>query len=121
MSRGFQLTPQGRIQLSEKDVIKACLDLLHRYRWWPIRQHVGLFHPYKRPKQVIEMGEKGDPDYVIVKAPSFFIEFKRPGGELSDDQRKRQWDLRQFYGLDTLVIERVEDLDEWLRLHQRSP
>ena len=120
MRGGFQLKGQ-KIQLSENDVRKACLTLLRAHRWWPIRQHVGLFNPVGRPKEVITMGETGDPDYVVVKAPSFFLETKRPGGKLSAEQRDRILQLRQFYGLETLVVEDVEELMEWLNRQPRGP
>lgn len=110
-----------RLQLSEKHVTKACLDLLRLHHWWPIRQHVGPFHPYKKFDQVITMGEVGDPDYAVIKAPSFFLELKRPGGELSPEQIARIYQLKQFYGLETLVVENVEELMAWLDRHERSP
>jgi hypothetical protein len=109
----FQLSGD-RLKISENDVRKACLDLLRARRWWPIRQHVGLFNPVGRPSHKISIGEAGDPDYVVVRAPSFFLETKRPGGELSDAQRKRIDTLRRFYDLNTIVVESVEELHDWL-------
>lgn len=107
------------LKLSENDVKKGCLDLLRLNGWWPIRQHVGLF---KTPDgRWISMGEKGDPDYVVVKAPSFFLELKRPGGELQPEQSDRIFQLRRFYGLDTVVVEGVEELMEWLNRQKRGP
>jgi hypothetical protein len=117
----FRLTPQGRVQLSENDVRTACLDLLRARQWWPIRQHVGKFHPVGEPSRIVTIGQTGDPDYVVVKAPSFFLETKRPGGGLRDGQRERIDILRQFYGLDTAVVDSVEDLVDWLDRHMRSP
>ncbi len=114
----FGLKPP-RLQLSENDVRKACLDLLRLHQWWPIRQHVGLF---RTPDQRwIRMGEPGDPDYAVIKGPSFFLELKRPGGELSKEQRDRIDVLQRFYGLETVVVEGVEELVEWLDRQVRSP
>ena len=124
-------TPQfrlkaGRVQLSENDVRKACLDLLRLRHWWPIRQHVGRFLPGKVygllcpacrdavRSSWITIGETGDPDYAVMRAPSFFLETKRPGGELSDEQQRRIYVLKQFYDLDAAVVETVEELSEWL-------
>ena len=115
----FNLNPP-KLQLSENDVRKGCLDLLRLHHWWPIRQHVGVFNPVGRPSQVITIGEKGDPDYIVVKAPSFFLETKRPGGKLSPEQITRIRLLKQFYGLDTLVVESVDELIEWLERHERA-
>jgi hypothetical protein len=114
----FRLKPP-KLQLSENDVRKACLDLLRLRHWWPIRQHVGLFKT--ADKRWLRIGENGDPDYAVVKTPSFFLEFKRPGGKLSDEQRTRIKTLKQFYGLDTVVVEGVEELIEWLDRRERSP
>jgi hypothetical protein len=73
------------LKLSENHVRTACLDVLRAHQWWPIRQHVGRF---KTPDQRwVTIGEVGDPDYVVIKAPSFFLETKKPGGILSDEQR----------------------------------
>ena len=109
----FQLKGD-RIQLSENDVRDACLEVLRHHHWWPVRQHVGRFRPVAHPNDVVTIGSKGDPDYLVVKAPSFFMETKRPGGKLSDDQRRRIDQLQQFYGLETVVVESVEQLVEWL-------
>ncbi len=118
---GPRFTLKGdKIQLSENDVRKACLDVLRAHHWWPVRQHVGLFRPVARPKDIITIGEKGDPDYLVVRAPSFFMETKRPGGTLSDDQRRRIDQLRQFFGLETVVVESVEQLVEWLENSTRK-
>lgn len=115
----FQLKGD-RIQLSENDVRNACLDVLRAHGWWPIRQHVGVFCPIGRPTEVVTIGTKGDPDYLVVRAPSFFMETKRPGGRLSDDQRRRIDQLQQFYGLKTVVVESVEQLIEWLENSTRK-
>ena len=118
--KGFRLKAD-KLVLSENDVRKACLDLLRARGWWPIRQHVGVFTPIGRPDHKVQIGVVGDPDYAVVRVPSFFMETKRPGGKLSDDQHKRIDILRQFYGLDTVVVSDVEELVEWLAKHERSP
>ena len=109
----FQLKGD-RIQLSENDVRKTCLDALRAHHWWPIRQHVGVFNPVGRPSHVVTIGVPGDPDYVVVRPPSFFLETKRPGGRLSDAQVARIETLRQFYNLETLVVESIDQLTDWL-------
>jgi hypothetical protein len=88
-------------------------------QWWPIRQHVGKFQT--KDLRWISIGETGDPDYAVIKAPSFFLELKKPGGELSAEQRDKIFQLKQFYGLETVVVESVEELIEWLDRHDRSP
>lgn len=116
---GFKLRPDGKIQLSENDVRNACLDLLRVNGWWPIRQHVGKF---RAPDGgFITIGETGDPDYVVIKPPSFFVEFKRPGGKLSEAQLRRHCQLEKFYGLRTIVVASVEELDDWLKRARAAP
>ena len=117
----FRLKPPA-LKLSENDVRKACLDVLRLHHWWPIRQHVGLFQTIGKNSHKITIGEVGDPDYVVIKPPSFFLETKRPGGDLSDEQKARIQNLQvQFYGLETVVVESVEELIEWLEARDRSP
>lgn len=117
MSR-FRLRPDGRIQLSENDVEKACLDLLLRKHWWPIRQQVGRF---RTPDEGwVTIGEAGDPDYAVIRPPSFFLEVKRPGGELSKVQAKRIYQLELFYGLKTVVVDDVEQFAKWLEAYERG-
>jgi hypothetical protein len=121
----FQLKGD-RLQLSENDVRKGCLDLLRARGWWPIRQHVGKFLPGKVygllcpacraavRNSWVTIGEAGDPDYAAIRRPSFFLETKRPGGDLSEGQRTRIETLRRFYNLDTVVVASVEELLDWL-------
>jgi hypothetical protein len=120
MSKTPQFRLKGdKIQLSENDVREACLGLLRAHHWWPIRQHVGLFKT--RDGRWINIGENGDPDYAVIKAPSFFLELKRPGGTLSVAQQERIEQLNRFYGLQTLIVDDAEQLVEWLKQHERSP
>ena len=123
-----------KLHVSEKDVTKGCLDLLRLHQWWPIRQHVGKFLPPKalsllcpecrnalRKAHWLTIGETGDPDYAVIKAPSFFLELKKPGGELSDAQYDRIFQLEKFYDLKTVVAEDVAELIAWLDRHEHSP
>ena len=117
MSR-FRLTPDGRLRLNENDVRKACLDVLRTHGWWPIRQHVGrLRAPHG---DWIQVGEAGDPDYAVIRAPSFFIEFKRPGARPSETQQKRHQILERSYGLETIVVASVEDPVAWLSQKEKK-
>lgn len=120
MSNGPRFTLKGdRIQLSENDVKRACLDVLGLRHWLPIRQHVGLFQTVAANPRVLTIGTIGDPDFVVVKPPSFFLETKRPGGRLRNEQRTRIDQLKQFYDLDTAVVESVDELVEWLERREQ--
>ena len=109
MSR-FRLTSPPKPKLSENDVERACLDVL-RYRGYrPVRVPAGK---YRTPdvQRWVQIGEPGMPDYVI---PQFFLEVKRPGGELSLVQQLKISELTQGWNLETAVVDSVEALAEWL-------
>ena len=57
------------------------------------------------------MGEPGIPDYAI---PRFFVEVKRPGGTLSEVQRAKIEQLQEHWGLETAVVESLDELLQWL-------
>lgn len=110
----FRLTPP-KIKLSENDVEKACLDLLRVRHFYPLRQQSGLFKtPEIRSSRYVRIGEPGIPDYCI---PRFFVEVKRPGESLSEAQKEKIWTLKEHWGLETAVIENVDELIEWLTHH----
>jgi hypothetical protein len=116
MSR-FRLKP-ARLPVRENHVEKACLDLLRFTGWWPIRQHVGRF---RAPDgSWITIGEAGDPDYAVLRAPGFFLETKAPDGVLAEIQKDRIMKLERFYKLETAVVTDVGELERWLK-SRRSP
>lgn len=104
----FRLRPP-KIKLKENDVEKQCLDLLRLRGFNPIRLNVGKFKTHDN--RWVSIGEPGTPDYVI---PAFFMEVKRPGGELSQDQIQKIWELDKIWGLQTIVTDNVAELIEWL-------
>jgi hypothetical protein len=56
-----------------------------------------------------------------VKAPSFLFEVKRPGGRLSPEQKTRIREIQIGFRLPILVVESVDQLNEWLARHDRAP
>lgn len=121
----FRLTSQ-KIQLSEKDVAKACLDLLRAKQYQPQRIMAGRY--IMPDREVLEacrqcgvtprwetVGERGIPDYAI---PAWFMEVKRPGGALSREQELKIMDLERTWGLPVAVVESVDELIEWLARHK---
>lgn len=117
----FRLT-SPKIELSENEVEKQCLDVLRLNRFSPLRLQSGLFiAPDREVIQALKrlsvrprwitIGERGIPDYVI---PAFFLEVKRPGGELSPEQTQKIWELEKIWGLQTIVIDNVAELIAWL-------
>lgn len=112
MSR-FRLTPP-KIRLTENHVERQCLDLLGLRGFKVIRLNSGKFKT--KDNRWITIGEPGIPDYVI---PAWFMEVKRPGGILSDDQSKKIWELEKIWGLQTIVTDNVVELIEWLDLRAK--
>lgn len=109
----FRLTPP-RLKLSENDVEKACLDVLRVRHFCPLRLQSGRFWTLDK-KRIVTVGEPGIPDYVI---PKFFVECKAPGQSVSEVQREKIWTLEKHWGVETAVVESVEELMEWLARKQ---
>lgn len=127
----FRLT-SDKIQLSEKDVVRACLDVLQWRHYWPIRQHVGRFLHADRaviqacrearvPLRFATIGEPGDPDWAVMHArrPGFFMEMKRPGGKPEEGQQKRHAELA-LCGFETPLIDSKEALDDFLKQYEKA-
>lgn len=124
----FRLT-SPKIQLSENDVERAVMDLLRWHHRYPVRLQSGKFLHADRavieacrrvrvPVRWATIGEPGLPDYCI---PELFIETKRPGGKLSPEQEAKIIELRDHWGLETLVIADVDELARWLeKWHEKQ-
>lgn len=67
------------------------------------------------------MGTPGDPDWLAVARPSFFLETKAPGEEPSEIQLRRHAELRMGCGFEVVVVETPAELREWLERFERSP
>ena len=116
MSDGFRLRPP---RLKETHVRDACLDLLRLHRYRPFRQNSGLLTTADGRK--ITVGERGLPDYIVMHGQhrSFLLEFKRPGGVLSNIQLMKIAELTNGWDLPVAVISSVEALSDWLAEHER--
>jgi hypothetical protein len=113
MARPFKLRPP-QIKLVENDVERQCLDILRLRGFCPIRLNSGKFQTIDG--RWITIGEKGLPDYVI---PLFFVETKRPDGQLSPEQDRKIWELEHIWGVKTAVVDSVAALIEWLDQHAK--
>ena len=109
----FRLT-SSKLKLTENDVEKACLDVLRAHGFYPLWQQSGKFWTLDK-KRVITVGEPGIPDYVI---PWGFVEVKAPNRDVSEVQRQKIWTLEQHWGLETAVVQSVDQLLEWLAQQQ---
>jgi hypothetical protein len=65
---------------------------------------------------------KGTPDYACLheRYRNFLLEVKRPGGDLSDDQKAQIADIERQYRLPIVVVEHVEQLGNFLARHERA-
>lgn len=115
----FKLSPPPKPNITEKLVIRDCLDVLNTrgYKAWRI--HV------MRVRTVdgrwLQLGDRGDPDYVVIHAryPGFLMEVKRPGGPLRPGQAFRHQQLRVGWRLAVAVVDSVDALATFLKEHER--
>lgn len=87
--------PNTRVT-TEAEVVKECVEYLHRLGWRPKRNHVGLF--YTKDGTPIPIGTPGEPDWTFThpEKPAIWIEFKRPGKEPSQVQHEFIAKLKYF-------------------------
>jgi len=108
-----------RLQLSEDDVEKACLDLLHLRGYWVGRNHCGTFKSVDG-RRWIKGAPKGTPDYACLHGsrPGFLLEVKRPGETTSPEQEQKHLEIRLGYQLAISTVDSVEGLAAWLNQHE---
>jgi hypothetical protein len=118
----FRLT-SPKPKLVENDIERQCLDRLRYAGYYPVRLQSGLFKTPDRSARFIHIGEIGLPDYIVAhpERPAFFLEVKRPGGKLSDQQQMKIMELERSYRLRVAVVDRYEALESFLREHERPP
>jgi hypothetical protein len=116
--RPFKLTPP---QLSENDVEAQCKTVLALHRYLVIRLHAGVYQTLDGRRHVRGV-PKGTPDYACLheRYRNFLLEVKRPGGDLSDDQKAQIADIERQYRLPIVVVEHVEQLGKFLARHERA-
>jgi sulfite reductase beta subunit-like hemoprotein len=117
--RPFRLTPP---RLSENDVEAQCKTVLALHSYLVIRLHAGVYQTLDG-KRHIHGVPKGTPDYACLHKyhRNFLLEVKRPGGELSDDQKVQIAEIQRQYGLPIVVVEHVEQLGNFLARHEHPP
>jgi hypothetical protein len=117
----FRLT-EPKIRLSEAEVIEDCNKILRRRGWWLRRNPVGKFLTLSG--NPVFFGPDGIPDYTAVHAryPAFFLEFKRPGKVLREDQQTKFAEIQLGYRLAAVMVDSVDQLVDFLRGHEaRAP
>lgn len=114
----FRLTPPT-VELTEADVIQKCKKLLDRRGYWLKRNPVGKFQTPSG--NWVDIGPAGIPDFTAVHRdyPAFFIEFKRPGKVLRPNQQTKFSEIQFGYSLHAVMVDSVEQLEEWLGGHER--
>lgn len=117
----FRLTPAKLPRLSEREVIRACLDLLALRGYFVVRVHSGTFKSVD-DRRWIKGAPKGTPDYACLHArrPGFLLEFKRPGAKPSPEQDTKHFEIRIGYQLAIGTVDSVEGMLAWLEQHERN-
>jgi len=107
------------LELSENDIRKACLDLLASRNWYVHRVWCGPFWTYSKV-QVLQGAPNGTPDYLCVHSryPGFFLETKRPRGELQPVQQATRRTLELGYRLAVVKVDDPRVLREFLDQHE---
>jgi hypothetical protein len=116
----FRLRSPKPPRLVENDVEAQCLDVLRLRQYRPERLHSGTFKSLDG-RRFVKMHDKGTPDYVVAhpQHSAFYLETKRPGESPTPEQAKKHIELR-VCGFHVVVIDRIEDLVQWLDKHHRK-
>jgi hypothetical protein len=120
--------------IAEKDVQKACIDLLNAERIWFMRLNTGAM---KTENSFVRFNKPGTPDILAVPQLSFtdfgnlgdtprdvlrpvlvWLEIKKSkGGKQSDAQKQFQAEV-QAQGHTYLLISDVDQLRDWLKANR---
>jgi hypothetical protein len=106
------------LELAEKDIVAACLDLLAVRGYKTYRLHSGgARYP---DGQWFALNKPGTADYVALhgRYPGFLLETKRPGKDLAASQRQMALELLQGYNIPTVKAATARELVEWLDFHE---
>ena len=116
----FKLKQPRLPRLSENDVERACIDLLHVRGYFVIRIHCGTFKTVDG-RRWVKGAEPGTPDYAALHArwPGFLLEVKRPGETPSPAQKFMHLRLQQGFSLPVAVVDCVEALAAWIKEHEQ--
>jgi hypothetical protein len=119
----FRLTAP-KLKTLEKHVMQACVQLVTLRGYRAERLHNGKSRwpgTEGKPARWVTQGEPGRPDYLVARGdcPAFYLETKRPGGQLSPDQELFHMHVKRSCGLETLVVDSVEDFNAWLDERER--
>jgi hypothetical protein len=97
--------------MAEREIVKACLDLLEIKNIFHYRQNSGaLVHEYNGKKYFTRFGATGAPDIVaVINGKYVGIEVKVPKGKQSEGQKEFEGRLKKAGG-DYWLIRSVEEL-----------
>jgi len=120
MARHFKLTSPKPADQVEREVIEACRKILGPRQFRMERIPCGLhFFP---GGQAVTYGEPGTPDYVALHGamPAFYIETKATKGVLDGVQSRKHWEIKQFWGIDTVIVNDRDSLIQFLDKHEEK-
>lgn len=117
-SRPFRLTAPVP---SENDVEAGCKFILELHNYFVVKLHAGVFKSLD-DRRYIHGVKKGTPDYLCAHEfhRNFLMEVKRPGGELSEDQKAQIAFLKLKYKLPIVVVESANELCNFLARHEHE-
>ena len=125
LSRPSPRSSRGRKPL-EKDVLRACLDLLRAKKIWCERRNSGVMESATGKGRWVKFGEKGMADiFALPKAHEnvvdatlcafpTWIECKRPGGGKQSYEQKLFQHIVEAEGHAYLLVDDVQQLADWL-------
>ena len=107
---------------TEADVIRSVTDYLKAVGALVIRNNTGAMRWGAGGGRMMRFGSKGSPDLIALcwSLPTLFIECKRPGAKLSEDQERWHMDALKR-GHRVIVASSVEDVMRDIReakIHQ---
>lgn len=119
MTRPTPFLKSKRPVIPEAMIVKACLASLAAAGLFFYRNNTGAFRgEYKGKRRFVRFGTPGAPDIVVVHKGRYVgIEAKRPGGKLSDDQRRFGAELEAAGGVYAIVasLDDAAGIGEWVR------
>ena len=106
-------------KLSENDVERACIDVLHIRGYWVARLHAGTFKSADG-KRWIQGVKKGTPDYALLheRFPGFLLEVKRTDASPTPEQINKHREIQMGFRLAIATVDSVEALAHWLAQHE---
>jgi hypothetical protein len=101
-------------EVGERVAVKLEKELHDQFQQWCAVNDIDFIHARMDQRSTIR---KGHPDFTLLRdGRGCCIEFKRPGGKLSDDQTKVIWRLK-LHGVPVEVFDDIAEAITFARQH----